>query len=393
MGQTNPSGTNMVSLARYIGVTGLTIMTGYFLHPNLLQLTAKALDLTGGMDDTTFETSFFGLVSIVYGLFSGQTFLFLYERQVNIVQELYGEVFALELLLQQTFVACQEKELRCQMADSVREYLRTELYDPVDMESPFMQQSAYMRILNLILRMKREGIEVNGLREACEKLADAQSRRSAVAAQILPMAHWLFMHSMELIFVVTFLVFDAATVLANSDIGLEILNDYDSAPERRVLFAALCALLALTGQVLHDLSDPLEDLYTFKPAMDSRLNYVAHLIASLEKMPPYYVPASVSSLLELGMLQGMSESKQVPETASPIRRGARPARVTSQHSYPGGPLRLWGARRSRVGRSGSTAGASEEHDGRDAGSHSSHNGSSMPAGIPDPRAYVIPKKK
>ncbi len=65
---------------------------------------------------TNFETSFFGLVSLLYSLFAGRglrgrvqfhihfplatnslsklpgnTFLFLYERQMNIVEELYSE--------------------------------------------------------------------------------------------------------------------------------------------------------------------------------------------------------------------------------------------------------------------------------------------------------------
>ncbi len=39
---------------------------------------------------------------------------------MNIVQETYGEVFALELLVQQMFVSCQDPEYRALMAMSVR---------------------------------------------------------------------------------------------------------------------------------------------------------------------------------------------------------------------------------------------------------------------------------
>ena len=50
--------------------------------------------------------------------------------------------------------------------------------------------SSYMEILGLMSRMKSLGLPVSGLVEASKQLADAQSRRSAVAAQILPFVHW-----------------------------------------------------------------------------------------------------------------------------------------------------------------------------------------------------------
>jgi hypothetical protein len=42
------------------------------------------------------------------------------QRQMNIVQETYGEVFALELLVQQMFVSCDDPEYRALMALAVR---------------------------------------------------------------------------------------------------------------------------------------------------------------------------------------------------------------------------------------------------------------------------------
>ena len=48
-----------------------------------------------------------------------------------------------------------------------------------------------MGILNILVAMQSQGVQVSGLVEACKQLADAQSRRSAVAAQILPVVHWV----------------------------------------------------------------------------------------------------------------------------------------------------------------------------------------------------------
>lgn len=42
------------------------------------------------------------------------------QRQMNIVQETYGEVFALELLVQQMFISCNDPEYRALMAIAVR---------------------------------------------------------------------------------------------------------------------------------------------------------------------------------------------------------------------------------------------------------------------------------
>lgn len=43
----------------------------------------------------------------------------------------------------------------------------------------------------LLADEQRRGYEMGGLLEAVQKLADAQSRRSAVAAQVLPGMHWV----------------------------------------------------------------------------------------------------------------------------------------------------------------------------------------------------------
>ena len=51
---------------------------------------------------------------------------------MNIVQETFAEVFALELLVQQMFISCNEPEYRALMAISVRQYMREEVYNPSD---------------------------------------------------------------------------------------------------------------------------------------------------------------------------------------------------------------------------------------------------------------------
>ena len=69
--------------------------------------------------------------------------------------------------------------------------MKEEVYNPSDARSPFTCEGTYMGILNILTAMRNTGVPVSGLVEACKQLADAQSRRSAVAAQILPVVHWV----------------------------------------------------------------------------------------------------------------------------------------------------------------------------------------------------------
>ena len=66
-----------------------------------------------------------------------------------------------------------------------------EVYNPSDARSPFTCEGSYMGILYILTAMQSNGVPVSGLVEACKQLADAQSRRGAVAAQILPVVHWV----------------------------------------------------------------------------------------------------------------------------------------------------------------------------------------------------------
>ena len=66
-----------LTLIQYLGLSFTSMVVGFWAHPTLLRLTA----VTWGVEpqDSNFETSFFGLLSVVYSVFTGQTFLFLYE--------------------------------------------------------------------------------------------------------------------------------------------------------------------------------------------------------------------------------------------------------------------------------------------------------------------------
>lgn len=325
-----PDNNSQLFLVLYLGMSAISMVGGYALHPWLLQLTAMFWGVRPS--DSNFETGFFGLLSIVYSVFSGQTFLFLYERQINIVQETYGEVFALELLVQQTFVACDDIETRRLMARSVRLYMKEELYNPRDMDSPFTPGSTYQGILKQMLKMQSQGHPVAGLVEAMKQLADAQSRRSAVAAQILPVVHWIFMHGMEIIFVFTFLVFDASELDAANP---ETIQNVPS--ERRLFFGALFGLLALTTQVLKDLDDPVNGVYSFRQALDDRVKFLASMVAELESRPAEYIPSSIAALEQLGLIQveggGGASTLSVPKSV--IRSKGRRKRGPEQMRWGG----------------------------------------------------------
>jgi len=328
------SSLELAGVARFLGVSIVCVLGAYSLHPTLLQAVADFWDLKPG-SDASFENSFFSLVGIIYGLLSGNTFLFLYERQVNIVQELYGEAFALELLLQQTFLAVDDPEVRAIMSKSCRRYIREEMYMPTEMSSPFTPDSAFVEIVGHVVEEQTLGLDVEGLKEAAQKLADAQSRRSAVAAQVLPGMHWVFLHTLEAIFLLCFLVFDATT-------GDELANGVTqmvAVPERQLGFAALTGVLVLTSQVLHDLDSPVAGLYSFRRSLDLRLQYVIALLDQLEGSARGFIPPELVTLQRLGLVGAFSSSAEMPSTAKPRRKG-RTGRA-DQASYAGGPLHMW----------------------------------------------------
>ncbi len=98
----------------------------------------------------------------------------------------------------------------------------------------------------------------------------------------------VFLSGMVLIFLGTFLLFDA------SELDFSQPNTFDAVPEeRRALFGALCALLALTQQVLIDLADPVSGMYTFRLALDKRVAFLGRITSSLDSKPADYVPNSV----------------------------------------------------------------------------------------------------
>ena len=296
-----------LDIGLYILISAGTGLCGYLSHQSLLDAASSFLSLSSNQpsSNTTYETSFFSLLSFVYGLFSGQTFLFLYERQVNVQQELYGEIFALESILELSFISCQDAEMRAQMARAVQLYVQNEIYTPCDMTSPFEETGPFMMILNTIAQLGDQEVDVGDLAEAGKHLAEAQSRRSAVASQILPDVHNVFMLAQILAIVTSFLVFDFSEEASGRE-------------ERRLLFGALLSFLSLTFMVTIDLADPLNGLYSFRPNLDKRLGLLAKHLRVLEKGDdPNFAPKSVQTLSKLGILSFASSS---PRSSQPKKR-------------------------------------------------------------------------
>lgn len=271
-----------------MAISAFSGLTGWYLHRPVLDIASTFMSLSSTSNN--FETSFFSLLSFVYGLFSGQTFLFLYERQVDILQELYSEIFALENLIQLTFVSCPDVELRSRMADSLQRYVRSEVYDPSDMTSPFDEKGPYMEILDTISLASDQSVVVTDLVEAAKHLADAQSRRSAVASQILPDVHYLFMLVQVMAIIISFLVFDYTEINGGGE------------EERRLLFGALISFLTLTSIVLWDLSDPLHGLYSFRGNLDKRIGLLAKAFKALKSQDAAFIPKPVETLRKLGIV-------------------------------------------------------------------------------------------
>lgn len=72
-----------------------------------------------------------------------------------------------------------------------------------------------------------------------------------------------------------------------------------------------------------DLNDPVTGLYSFRPALDKRVAFLAHMLRSLETKPTGYVPDSVLTLQYLGLISspGNTEfSNSSKMLQSPVRK-------------------------------------------------------------------------
>lgn len=244
-----------------------TVLSSFLAHPFLIRLVKDVWQLEPLDGDTGgFETNVFSLLSILYAILFGNTFTFLYNRQERLVQELYEEVLCSEVLLEETFLAVHDSVERRQVVRVMREYVLHELYTPMDMNSPFMEGSPFLKLLKTIRALKHkhpEAVDIRGLLVACNRLAEAQSRRSAAACQVLPAFHWVFLYLIVGSLITIFLVFEAAS------------GSYTS---RRLIFSALCGLLLITSAVLEDLASPLSGLYTFRDQLDNRLSHLCEAV-------------------------------------------------------------------------------------------------------------------
>lgn len=269
-------------LLGFFGIGAAAVFASYTLHPRLIDLVIDGWHLNPATEDTGFETNVFSLLSILYAILFGNTFTFLYTRQERLVQEMYEEALCLELVLEETFLADSRVEDRTMVVAELRKYVKNELYNPLDMHSPFQAGSPFTSIVRTVRRIGADGVEINGVMAACNRLAEAQSRRSAAASQILPLFHWVFLYLIMTSLIVTFLIFEAAD------------GSFES---RRLIFAAMCGLLFMTSAALEDLAEPLTGLYTFRDQLDARLKYVCQALDS-------YMLSKVLEGLDCGNVEG-----------------------------------------------------------------------------------------
>lgn len=92
-----------------------------------------------------------------------------------------------------------------------------------------------MGLFNALLTLKEEGKPINKMIASVELLAQANSRRGALASALLPPLHWVMLGSLALLLLSAFLLFD-------SDFSNPVA-------ENRVIFSVLTAMLVSILQV------------------------------------------------------------------------------------------------------------------------------------------------
>eukprot|EP01026_Neomeris_dumetosa_P014954 TRINITY_DN15573_c0_g2_i8.p1 TRINITY_DN15573_c0_g2~~TRINITY_DN15573_c0_g2_i8.p1 ORF type:complete len:274 (-),score=29.31 TRINITY_DN15573_c0_g2_i8:241-1062(-) len=217
-------------------------------------------------DASVFETSYFGFISIIYAIIIGNTFGFLYTRQTRIVEELYEEILALEILVQEVFLHVDDIGDRYNLLKAFQAYLDDVLFGLKKIDSPFDRQSPLIRILKMLAELRQQKIEVKSMVVAVEEISRAQSRRLAASAQILPQIHWVMLYAIGFLFVSTFLIFETGV---------------NNPREVKYIFTILCGICTSVILVLQDLADPLGGMYTFRDNLEDRLQFVSRQLDNL----------------------------------------------------------------------------------------------------------------
>ena len=249
------------------------------------------------MQELTFETQYLAAISLVTAILLGNTFGFSFDRQRQIIAEMSEEVFALELLLQELFIEISEPHLRWRVIKHIKcalvicrpslqplleitsaDALAVAVFDSVglsvcaheavhsvvgyagvcwchrltsectcrryiddeiqarDIDSPFRVDGAIMGLFNALLTLREEGKGINKMIASVEMLAQANSRRGALASALLPPLHWVMLASLAMLLLSAFLLFDSDF---SNPVG-----------ENRKIFAVLSATLVTILQVL-----------------------------------------------------------------------------------------------------------------------------------------------
>eukprot|EP01023_Acetabularia_acetabulum_P048210 TRINITY_DN5091_c0_g3_i1.p1 TRINITY_DN5091_c0_g3~~TRINITY_DN5091_c0_g3_i1.p1 ORF type:complete len:374 (-),score=55.34 TRINITY_DN5091_c0_g3_i1:411-1532(-) len=257
-----------LAVFKFVGGALLAGFIGFMAHDTLRAFASDFFELRfiDRKDATAFETSYFGFVSIVYAILIGNTFAFLLNRQTMIVQELYQEILALEILIQNMFLNVDDLGDRYNLIRAFQSYLEEELYGEKNVDSPFTQKSPLVRILGQLAELRGRNVEVKSMVVEVEEIAKAQSKRLAVSAQILPQIHWVTLYALAFLFISTFLIFETGI---------------NNPKEVKIIFSILCGVCTSVLLVLQDLADPLGGMYTFRDNLENRLQFVSRQLDNL----------------------------------------------------------------------------------------------------------------
>jgi hypothetical protein len=259
----------MLSLVKFFGITSAAMSAAWFAHPHLLSFAGQFFHLDFKDSVTAFQTSFFSFLSLVFAIYSGNTMAFLYDRQKEMVKNLYSECMALEELLEEA-VYTLGPDARDILAQ-IRTYIEIEIQSPENQSPPLGEGLPLALIRNKARNYRRAGTDVGEILQASQRLAHAQSTRQATACKLLPPVHWALLYSIGTLFVVTFILFETGGSFSNEG--------------RHILFTVLCGLMSFVLTALRDLADPAEGVYNATALLDERLSYITNMLDKYQKLP------------------------------------------------------------------------------------------------------------
>ncbi|KAK9817103.1 hypothetical protein WJX72_009594 [[Myrmecia] bisecta] len=268
---------SLQSITKFAVISGVATTSAWYLHPHLLNLAAHVLQLDFKDSVTAFQTSFFSFLSLVFAIYSGNTMAFLYDRQKEMVKNLYNETMALEELLEEA-VHTLGPDARDILAQ-IRLYIEEEILVPENQSPPLGEGFSLSAIRAKARNYRRAGTDVGDILQASQRLAHAQSERQATACRLLPPVHWALLYTIGTLFVSTFILFETGGSFSNEG--------------RHILFTVLCGLMAFVLCALRDLADPVEGAYNATALLDDRLGYIKAMLDKYQKLPGR--PANASS--------------------------------------------------------------------------------------------------